>query len=71
MGGTLGSLYCGRNLCVRSGEKPGDLLGQRLVRGKAGQLALPQIEVAPGQFVEIARRSISGFIGFGGHTVSL
>ena len=60
MGGTLGSLYCRRNLRVRCSEEAGDLLGQRLIGGKAGQLALPQIEIAPGQFVEVAR----GFVGF-------
>ena len=62
MGSTLGSLYCRRNLGVRGSEKPGDLLGQRLVGGKTGQLALPQIEIAPSQPVEV---------GFRGHTVSL
>ena len=71
MGGTLGSLYCRRNLRVRGSEQPGDLLGQRLVGGKTGQLALPQIEVAPGQPVEVARGFTSGFVGFRGHTVSL
>jgi hypothetical protein len=71
MGRTLGSLYCRRNLRIRSGEKPGNLLGQRLIRGKAGQLALPQIEIAPGQFVEIARRFTRGFVGVGGHTATI
>jgi hypothetical protein len=67
MGGTLGSLYCRRNLRVRGSEQPGDLLGQRPIRGKTRQLALPQIEIAPGKLVEIARR----FVGFRSHTVSL
>ena len=67
MRNSLGGLQDGCDLCVRSREKAGDLLGQRLVRGKARQLALPQIEIAPGQFVEIA----GGFIGFRRHTVSL
>jgi hypothetical protein len=65
MGGTLSSLYCRRNLRVRGSEKPGNLLGQRLIGGEAGQLALPQIEIAPGQFVEITGR----VVGFRGHTV--
>ena len=69
MGGTLGSLYCRRNLRVRCSEKTGDLLGQRLVGGKTGQLALPQVEVAPGHSVEIARGSARRFVGFGGHAV--
>jgi hypothetical protein len=48
MGGTLGSLYCRRNLGVRGSEKPDDLFGHRRIGGKAGQLALPKIEIAPG-----------------------
>jgi hypothetical protein len=71
MGGTLGSLYCRRNLRVRCSEQPGNLLGQCLIRGEAGQLALPQIEIAPGQFVEVARSCTGRFVGFKGHTVSL
>jgi hypothetical protein len=52
MRASLGSLYCRRNLRVRSGEKPGDLFGQPLIGGQARELALPQIEVAPREFVE-------------------
>jgi hypothetical protein len=50
---TLGSLYCRRNLGIRGREQPRDLLGQRLIRGEAGKLALPEIEIAPGQPVEL------------------
>ena len=67
MSRTLSSLYCRRNLRVRGSEQPGNLLGQRLVRGEAGQLALPQVEVAPGQLVEIAGR----VVGVRGHTVTI
>ena len=49
---TLGSLYCRRNLGIRGREQPGYLLGQCLIRGKAGKLALPKIEIPPGQPVE-------------------
>ena len=49
---TLGSLYCRRNLRIRGREQPGNLLGQGRIRGKAGKLALPEIEIAPGQPVE-------------------
>ena len=56
---TLGSLYCRRNLGIRGSEQPGDLLGQRLIGGEAGKLALPQIEIAPGQPVEIAGGFVS------------
>jgi hypothetical protein len=43
MGGTLGGLYCRRNLGIRGSKKTDDLLGHRLVGGQAGQLALPEI----------------------------
>ena len=49
---TLGSLYCIRNLGIRGREQPGYLLAECQIRGQAGKLALPQIEVAPGQPVE-------------------
>jgi hypothetical protein len=42
------------DLGVRGSEKPRDLLGQRLVGGKPGELALPEVEIAPGKLVEIA-----------------
>ena len=52
MRGTLGSLYCRRNLRIRGREQPGYLLGQCRIRRKAGKLALPEIEIPPGQRVE-------------------
>ena len=63
MGGTLGGLYCRRNLRVRGSEKTGDLLGQRRIGGKAGELALPKIEIAPSQPIEFGGR----VVGFRGH----
>jgi len=50
------------DLGVRGSEKPRDLLGQRLVGGKPGELALPEVEIAPGKLVEIAC-----IVVFGGH----
>lgn len=41
------------NLGVRGREQSSDLIGQRLVGGKACELTLPQVEIAPGQPVEI------------------
>ncbi|MBN9487158.1 MAG: hypothetical protein J0H44_08040 [Alphaproteobacteria bacterium] len=58
MGASLGGLYGGRNLCVRGREQAGDLLGQRRIGRQPGKLALPQIEVTPGQAVEFARQRI-------------
>ena len=63
MPATLGGLYCRRNLSVRDCKQAGDLLGQGLVGGKTGKLALPEIEIAPRQSVEIAR----GIVVSGGH----
>jgi hypothetical protein len=53
MRGSLAGLQNRRELGVRGSEKAGNLFGQRLVGGKPGELALPQIEVAPCQSVEI------------------
>jgi len=58
----LGRLQGAGNLAVRGSEQPGDLLGQRLVGGKPGELALPEVEIAPGKLVEIAC-----IVVFGGH----
>ena len=51
---SLSHLQDGRHLRVRGSEKPGNLFGQSLVGSKAGQLALPQVEVAAGQPIEVA-----------------
>jgi hypothetical protein len=53
MRSSLGGLYCGRNLRVRGREEAGDLFGERLIGRQSRQLALPEIEVAPRQPVEI------------------
>lgn len=50
---SLGHLYRRYHLGIRGSEEAGDLLGQRLVGGEPGELALPQIEIAPRQPVEI------------------
>lgn len=51
---SLGGLQGAGDLGVRGSEKARDLLGQRLVGGEPGELALPEIEIAPGKLVEIA-----------------
>jgi hypothetical protein len=56
----LGCLQCSRNLRVRGREQPGYLLGQRLVGSQGRQLALPEIQITPGQPIEIARLAIGG-----------
>lgn len=71
MRGTLGSLYCRRNLRVRGREQPGDLLGQRLVGGHPGKLVLPEIEITPGEPVEIGRIARAGIVAFGRHTITI
>jgi hypothetical protein len=67
MRGTLGGLYCRRNLGIRGRKKPGDLLGEDLVGREPGELALPEIEIAPRQCVEIARAAASGVVVSGDH----
>ena len=51
---SLDRLQCACNLGVRGSEQAGDLLGQRLVGGEPVELALPEIEIAPGKHGEIA-----------------
>ena len=60
---SLDHLHCRRNLGVRGSEQARDLLGQRLVGGKTGKLALPKVEISTGQLVEIG----GGFVVFRGH----
>ena len=62
MRNSLSDLQDGCDLCVRSREKAGDLVSQRLVGGEPGKLALPEVEIAPGKLVEIAC-----IVVFGGH----
>jgi len=52
---SLGRLHHACNLGVRGREKAGDLLGQRLIRRKSGKLTLPEVEIAPGESIEVAR----------------
>ena len=59
---SLGRLDRRCNLGVRGSEQAGDLFGQRLVGGKSGKLVLPEVEITPGQAVEIGR-----IVVFGGH----
>ena len=51
---SLGGLQGGGHLGVRGSEKACNLFGQRLVGGKAGELTLPEVEIAPGKPIEIA-----------------
>lgn len=64
---SLDGLHRRRNLGVRGGEQSSDLIGQCLVGGKPGELALPKIEIAPGQPVEIGRC----FVVFRGHASTI
>lgn len=59
---SLGRLQGAGNLGVCGSEEARDLLGQRLVGGEPGELALPEVEIAPGKLVEIAC-----IVVFGGH----
>jgi len=64
---SLDGLHRRRNLGVRSGEQSSDLIGQRLVGGEPGELALPKVEIASGQLVEIGRLVVV----FRGHAVTI
>jgi hypothetical protein len=63
---SLGRLDRRCNLGVRGREQAGDLLGQRLVGGEPGKLVLPEVEITPGQAVEIGR-----IVVFGGHAPTI
>ena len=63
----MDGLHRRRNLGVRDREQASDLLGQSLVGGEAGQLALPKVEIAPGQPVEVGRL----FVVFRGHAFTI
>jgi hypothetical protein len=71
MRGTLGGLYCRRNLSVRGSEEADDLLGQRLVAGQPGELVLPKVEVASGQPVEIPVGAGLGIIAVARHGATI
>ena len=72
---SLGRLHRRRDLGIRGGEQACDLLGQRLIGGKPGELALPEVEIAPGQPVEIGARidaTVDGrFVVFRGHPATI
>ena len=68
---SLDGLHRRRNLGVRSGEQTGDLIGQCLVGGEPGELALPKVEIAAGQFVEFGARIAGRFVVFRGHAVTI
>ncbi|MBM3647910.1 MAG: hypothetical protein FJX11_08980 [Alphaproteobacteria bacterium] len=56
----MAGLQNGSDLAVRGSKKTGDLLGQRLVAGEPGELALPEVEIAPGQLVEVVAVVVVG-----------
>ena len=58
--GTLGHLKDRCDLRVRSRKQARDLLGQGLVGSEAGQLVLPQIEIALGQPIDVGRIMVVG-----------
>jgi len=62
----LGGLQGAGNLGVRDSEKARYLLGQRLIGGEPGELALPEIEITPGKLVEFA-----GIVVFGRHAATI
>jgi len=64
---SLDCLHRRRNLGVRGREEASDLLGERLIGGEPGELALPKIEIAPGQLVEVGRL----FVVFRGHAFTI
>ena len=49
----LRGLQSGRNLRVRGCEQAGHLLAEPGIGRQTGELALPKIEIAPGQSVEV------------------
>jgi hypothetical protein len=53
-------------LGVRGREKASNLLGECLIRSKPGKLALPKVEIAPGESVKFAGE-FAGVVVFGGH----
>jgi hypothetical protein len=53
MGRSLANLQCRSDLGVRSREQARNLLGHCLIRREPRQLGLPQVEISPGQPVEL------------------
>jgi hypothetical protein len=58
--GTLSHLEDRCDLGVRGSEQARNMLGQGRVGGEAGQLVLPQIEIAPGQPIDVGRIVVVG-----------
>jgi len=58
MRGSLGGLYCRRNLRVRGREQTGDLFGESLIGRQTRQLALPKIEISARQTIEFGGRVV-------------
>jgi hypothetical protein len=64
--GTLSRLEDRCDLGVRGREQARDLLGQGLVSGEPGQLALPQVEIALGQPIDVG-----GIVIIGSHSFTI
>jgi hypothetical protein len=64
---SLGRLEGAGNLAVRGSEQTGDLLGQRLVGGEPGELALPEVEITPGQTISLSGGVAGGVVVVRGH----
>jgi polyhydroxyalkanoate synthesis repressor PhaR len=67
---SLDRLECTCNLAVRGSEKSRDLLGQRLVGGEPGELALPKVEIAPGKPISVTG-SIACVVVVRGHAPTI
>jgi hypothetical protein len=71
----LGCLHGRGELGVRSRKQARDLVGQRLVGSESRELVLPQVEVAPGQAIELAPVALRGValrgVVFRGHESSI
>ena len=67
----MGRLHGCGELGVRSRKQARDLVGQRLVSGEPRELVLPQVEIAPGQAIELALVALRGLalrgVVFRGH----
>jgi hypothetical protein len=67
---SLSGLQCACDLSVRGRKKASNLLGECLIRGKPGKLALPKVEIAPGESIKLAGKlagNLAGVVVFGDH----
>ena len=64
---SLDCLECRGDLSVCSREESSYLLGHCLIGGESGELGLPEIEISPGQLVEIGTRTAWRVVVFRGH----